>query len=75
MATNHPPSVPQKNWKENWEALTHDQIVEEIHAYRADQYKRFGGDAGAIFRHYQEQQRQNPGRKATAKVLPRRVSA
>lgn len=59
----------------NWEALTHDDIVEEIHAYREELYHRFGGDAEAIFRHYKEQERQNPGRRATAKVLPRRVPA
>jgi hypothetical protein len=71
MATNLPPSAPQKNWK----ALTHDEIVEEIHAFRAKQYERFGGDAEAIFRHYQEQQKKNPGKKAPLKVLPRRVPA
>ena len=75
MATNHPLSAPQKNWKVNWEALTHDDILEEIHAYRAELYERFGGDAEAIFRYYQERERQNEGRRSTAKVLPRRILA
>jgi hypothetical protein len=55
--------------------LTRDEIVEEIHAERAELYKQFGGDAEAMFRFYQEQQRQNPGRRATIKILPRRVPA
>ena len=63
------------NWKENWQALMHDDVVEEIHEHRAELYRRFGGDAEAIFRHYQERQRLNPGRRATAKILPRRVPA
>ena len=55
--------------------LTHDDIVEEIHAYRAELFKRFGGDDVAIFRYYQERERQNVGRRSTAKVLPRRILA
>ena len=75
MATSHPPSAPRKNWKENWEALTHDDIVEENHAYRTELYERFGGDAEAIFHYYQEREPQNAGRRPTVKVLPRRILA
>jgi hypothetical protein len=53
----------------------HDEIVEEIHAHRAELYKRFHGDAEAIFRYYKDLEIRNTGRRSADKVLPRRVSA
>ena len=47
--------------------MTHDDLVEEIHAYRAELYERFGGDAEAIFHYYQEREPQNAGRRSTVK--------
>jgi hypothetical protein len=75
MATNHPPSAPQESWRRNWAELTHDDIVEEIHAHRAELFERFHGDEAAIFQYYKEQEKQNSGRRSTDQIQPRHVPA
>lgn len=54
MATNHPPSVPQKSSQEKtWANWMHDDIIEEIHAHRAALSERFHGNLDELLRYYQ----------------------
>ena len=60
MATNHLPSAPRKNSSE----IDHDEIVEEIHAHRAELAARFDYDMERLFRYYQELEGKNQARRA-----------
>jgi hypothetical protein len=67
MATNRRPSVPPKSSSE----APHDEIVEEIHAHRAELAAKFDYDMERLFRYYQQMEGQNPARRAPESVPAR----
>ena len=69
MAMNRPPSVLPKNSIE----IRADEIVEDIHAHRAELAARFGYDIDQLFGYYQRQEEKNPARRATEPVSPLKI--
>jgi hypothetical protein len=66
MDTNHPLSVLPKSSTE----IPVDEIVEDIHAHRAELAARFGYDIEQLFSYYQQQEDKNPAPRATETVGP-----
>lgn len=60
MDTNHLPSVLPKSSTE----ARIDEIVEEIHAHRAELAAKFGYDIERLFGYYKQQEDKNPARRA-----------
>ena len=49
MAIDHPSSAAPKKWNDSM----HDEIIDEIHAYRAALSDRFNGDIAELIKYYQ----------------------
>ncbi|MGA7410338.1 MAG: hypothetical protein WBW33_07620 [Bryobacteraceae bacterium] len=71
MAKNHPLSVLPKNSTD----ILADEIVEDIHAHRAELAARFSYDIDQLFGYYQRQEEQNPVRRATEPVSPVKIDS
>jgi hypothetical protein len=64
---NHPRSAPPKKWREP----ARDEIIEEIHAYRAALSDRLHGNLEEMVRYYQSLD--VPIRRSSLPPQPRRV--
>ena len=71
MATNRQPYVPPRNSSE----ILRDDIVEEIHAHRAELAAEFDYDLERLFRYYQQAEEKNPARRAPEAVRARPVES
>lgn len=71
MATNRLPSVLPKNSS----GIRADEIVEDIHAHRAELAARFSYDLDQLFGYYQRQEEKNPARRATEPVRPTKIDS
>jgi hypothetical protein len=67
MATNRLPSVPPKNSRHLTERK--DEIVEEIHAWRAQHAAQLGFDLERLFEDLRTKEAQNPAPRANLHPL------
>lgn len=71
MAMNRLPSALRKNSTD----IQDDEIVEDIHAHRAELAARFSYDIDQLFEYYQRQEEKNPAHRATEPVSPTKTDS